>query len=570
MKSQGNQQKEFRGKLKWLMALRVMIVTLLLGTSIILQVGYGKALHSATIFSVLIASTYFLTIIYSLLINHIRQLQVFAYLQLVLDLSLLTTLIYFTGGIDSPFSPFYMITILSASVILDRRGSVLTAALAGILFGIIVDLQFFGLVPELPKSPYDGLKTLYLLFLNMVAFVTVAYLTGSLAEKLKQTRQDLEEKSIGLADLQAFHENVVRSISSGVLTTDVEGRITSLNRAAQEIIGYTTDEVKGRPWWALFMADHLKGLITRDKPLMGSFRIKLECRRKGGAPLFLGMTATALRDGDGQMNGSVWAFQDLTRIREMEEEVKRKKWLAAIGEMAAGIAHEIRNPLASISGAMQVLKRERVLDRENNHLMGIALSETDRLNSIITSFLFYARPAQLNKKQCDLHELLTETLDLLQNRGDFHARVKVHSRFAGQNFIMDVDLDQMKQVFWNLAINAVQAMPEGGKLDVTTQRVIPSRRTDQGDHTRRSWVRISFKDSGHGISEENRDKIFYPFFTTKDKGSGLGLSIVHRIIEDHGGRVHVQSQVSEGTTVSVFLPITDDSMALVQKEDARA
>jgi two-component system, NtrC family, sensor histidine kinase PilS len=569
MKSQGNQQKEFRGKLKWLMALRVMIVTLLLGTSIILQVGYGKALPSVTIFSFLIASTYFLTIIYSLLINHIRKLHGFAYLQLVLDLALLTALIYYTGGIDSPFSPFYMITILSASVILDRRGSVLTAALAGILFGIIVDLQFFGLMPGLPKSPYGGLETLYLLFLNMVAFVTVAYLTGSLAEKLKQTRKHLVEKSIGLADLQAFHENVVRSISSGVLTTDVEGRITSLNRAAQEITGYATDEVRGRPWWWLFMAEHLKTLIARDKPLMGSFRMNLECRRKGGAPLFLGMTATALRDGDGRMNGSVLAFQDLTRIREMEEEVKRKKWLAAVGEMAAGIAHEIRNPLASISGAMQVLKKEKALDQENKHLMTIALNETDRLNSIVTSFLFYARPAQLNKKQCDLHVLLSETLDLLQKSSDFRAGVKVHSRFANQKIRVDVDLDQMKQVFWNLAINAVQAMPDGGELDVTTQRVIPKRRTDQEDPTRRSWVRIGFKDSGDGISEENRDKIFYPFFTTKDKGSGLGLSIVHRIIEDHGGRIHVQSQVLAGTTVSVFLPIIDDSMALTREEELR-
>ena len=569
MRTQDNQQKEFRRKLKWLMALRVVIVTLLLGTSIIFQIGYKKELPSVTVFSSLIASTYFLTILYSLLLNRIRRLRGFAYLQLGFDLVLLTCLVYVTGGIDSPFSPFYMITILSASVILDRKGGVLTAAFAGILFGIVVDLQFFGLTPGLSKSPYAGLDTFYLLFINIVAFLTVAYLTGSLADKLKQTREHLVEKSAGLADLQAFHGNVVQSISSGVLTTDVEGRITSLNRAAQEITGYTIDEVRNRLWWQFFMADHLKMLITRDNPIKGSFRIDQECRRKDGTPLFLGMTATALRDGTGQITGGVWTFQDLTRIREMEEEVKRKKWLAAIGEMAAGIAHEIRNPLASISGAMQVLKREQTLDQENKHLMAIALSETERLNSIVTSFLFYARPAQLNKKQCDLHELLKETLALLQKGSDFRGTVKVSTRFAAKKCRVDVDIDQMRQVFWNLAINAVQAMPAEGKLDVTTQRVTPRRRTDQEDSLKQSWVRVSFKDTGCGIAQEDHDKIFYPFYTTKDKGSGLGLSIVHRIVEDHGGRIHVQSQVGEGTTVSIFLPLMDDSVALTHKEEMR-
>ena len=219
--------------------------------------------------------------------------------------------------------------------------------------------------------------------------------------------------------------------------------------------------------------------------------------------------------------------------------------------------------------AQKVLKREQTLDQENKHLMAIALSETERLNSIVTSFLFYARPAQLNKKQCDLHELLKETLALLQKGSDFCGTVKVSTRFAAKKCQVDVDIDQMRQVFWNLAINAVQAMPAEGKLDVTTQRVIPRRRTDQEDYLKQSWVRVSFKDTGCGIAREDHDKIFYPFYTTKDKGSGLGLSIVHRIVEDHGGRIHVQSQVGEGTTVSIFLPLMDDSVALTHKEEMR-
>ena len=558
MRLQGVQQEEIRTKLKWLIILRVGIVTLLLGTSLVLQIGYGKTLHPVALFSLLIAGTYFLTIVYSLLINHLHRLRGFAYLQIYLDLLFETVLIYFTGGIDSPFSPFYMITILSAGVILDRKGGVLTAALAGIVYGLVVDLQYFRLTPGLPAGPYTNLETLYLLFLSIVAFITVAYLTGSLAEKLKQTREHLAEKTAGLADLQAFHENVVQSINSGLLTMDREGRITSLNRAAREITGYSLEEVRGRPWWELFGAQELKMLGSLENPLRHSVRLDHECQKKDGTPMILGMTASPLRNSNGEVTGGVLTFADLTRIREMEEEIKRKKWLATIGEMAAGMAHEIRNPLASLSGAIQVLKRDEKLDQEARHLMKIAISETNRLNSIITSFLIYARPAPLNKKRCDLHEMLTETLDLLQNSEDYHPGVEVETHYAPERLWVQVDPDQMKQVFWNLTLNAVQAMPHGGRLNVMTQRFIRERsdRMARSDHR---WVRVAFKDTGVGIPPGDLDKIFYPFFTTKDKGSGLGLSIVHRIIEDHHGRIHVESQVGRGTVFTVFLPLEGDS-----------
>ena len=556
MMQQGAQQEEIRTKLKWLMVLRVGIVTLLLGTSLILQIGYGKTLHPTALFSLLIAGTYFLTIVYSLLINRLHHLRGFAYLQLGLDLLFETVLVYFTRGIDSPFAPFYIITVLSAGMILDRRGGILTAALAGILYGLVIDLQYFHLTPGLPAGPYTGTETLYLLFLRIVAFITVAYLIGALAERLKQTRERLVEKTAGLADLQAFHENVIRSINSGLLTIDREGRITSFNRAAEEITGYSEKEVRGHSWWELFGAQELATLGSQENPLKHPVRLDHVCQKKDGTPLILGMTASPLRGRNGEVTGGVLAFQDLTRIREMEEEIKRKKWLATIGEMAAGMAHEIRNPLASLSGAIQVLKRERPLNPEAGHLMEIALKETDRLNSIITSFLIYARPAPLNKKRCDLHEMLTETLDLLQKSKDYHPRVEVETRYVPERLWVQVDPDQMKQVFWNLAINAVQAMPDGGRLSVMTQRF--SR--DRLDLTARSdnrWVKVAFQDTGRGIPRGDLDKIFYPFFTTKDKGSGLGLSIVHRIIEDHGGRIHVGSQARTGTTFTVFLPMAE-------------
>ena len=557
MKLEKGQQEEIRDKLKWLMALRVVIVTVVLGSSIILQVGVKRPLHPTSVFYLLIAGTYLLTIGYSISIKSIRKFHRFATLQLTLDLLLETVLIYYTGGIDSPFSLIYMITILSSCVILDRKAGVQTGAVAGILFGSVVDAQYFGLLPEGPMNPYSGFETLYLLFLNIGGFIAVAYLTGSLTEKLKQTREVLMEKTTGLADLKAFHQNVLRSISSGVMTTDLKSRITSFNRAAQEITGFSQEEAVGRLWWEVLSVDDQRLRFPSVGFPEGSIRLDCNCKRKDDTTLRLGMTVSPLIDSNREVTGSVWAFQDLTRIKEMEEEVKRKKWLATIGEMAAGIAHEIRNPLASISGTMQVLKCEEGLDQDARRMMDIALIETNRLNSIVSSFLEYARPASLNRTPTDLHKILDETLALLGQTPGPMDRIEIKKRYSGENPVLNIDRDQMKQVFWNLAMNAIQAMPEGGVLEVATQRVIPRRRSDWvvDMSSDRPWVLIMFKDNGIGIDQEFRDKIFYPFFSMKDKGSGLGLSIVHRIINDHAGRIHMESQKGIGTTMSLLLPI---------------
>jgi two-component system sensor histidine kinase PilS (NtrC family) len=554
MASENGQLAELREKVKWLMVLRVVIVTLLLGTSVILQIGDDRNRHPAALFSGLIAGTYFLTILYSLLLHRVRNLRGYIYVQLFFDLLLETVLVASTGGIDSPFSPFYIITILSGGILLDRKSGILAGAVAGAFFGATVDVQYFKLISGLAPNPYSGMETLYLFFLNMVAYLTVAYLGGSLAENLRQTRERLVEKTAGLADLKAFHENVVRSISSGVMTADAQGRVTSLNRAAQEILGFTESEVVHRYWWDVLDAEDLReaieGVTVSGRPL----RLDRNARKKSGMPILLGMTVSPLLDSGGQETGAVWAFQDLTRIKEMEDEIKRKKWLATIGEMAAGIAHEIRNPLASISGAMQVINSDANLDRDSRYLMEIGLKESERLNGIITSFLHYTRPAPLNRKPGDLHRLLNETLDLLQKSPEWNDRIALVKSYSDEPFRLELDLDQMTQVFWNLGINAVQAMEAGGKLEVVTQRIVPKRLSDRMVRSDSPWIRIAFMDTGSGVPEEAKEKVFYPFFTTKDKGSGLGLCIVHRIIEDHGGRIHLDSTVGKGTTINLFLP----------------
>jgi two-component system, NtrC family, sensor histidine kinase PilS len=556
MELQRIQQEEMRAKLKWLMALRVVIVTVLLGASIVFQVGYGHIAETTLSFSYLIASTYCLTIVYSLLLNRLDRLALFAYVQISLDLLFETVLVFLTGGIESPFSPFYMITSIAASIILGRKGGSLTAAMASILFGLLVDLQFLQLLPGISVSSYSNRETLYYLFLNIVAFLTVAYLSGGLAEKLSLTREWLKEKATGLAELKAFHEHVVQSMSTGLMTTGLSGEVTSFNRAAEQIMGYRFGQVKGKPWWEIFGAADLKWLINAEKPLGEPFRFDRDCRRQNGDRLALGMTVSPLKNEEGRQIGGVWIFQDLTRIKAMEVEIENKKRLATIGEMAAGMAHEIRNPLASLSGSLQVLSKDvRIKEEESRRLMEIALKETERLNGIITAFLMYARPAPLNIKRWDINRLITDTLSLLQNSKEYRENIEIRSNLADGAIWAAVDPDQMRQVFWNLSLNACQAMPQGGRLHVTSRSVNLS---SDKDLPGTPWVEVTFSDSGLGIQKENIPKIFYPFFTTKDRGSGLGLSIVHRVIETHRGRVNVESQLGQGTRIILLLRVGED------------
>ena len=559
------EHEEIRNKLKWLMSLRVIIVTILMGASVALKVDQAAQLVSLPIVYFLIAFTYLMTILYGLMLRQIRALTVFTYCQVAVDLFLETSLVALTGGLASPFTFLYLISIISASMILYRQGGMAAASASSILYGIAGNLQYlqYDRLIQLGAEALEPRETVYSLLINLVAFFTVAILSSNLAEKLKQARKSLQEKETGLTELKAFHENIVQSISSGLLTADLEGRVTSFNRAAQEITGLSWEEVRGKKCAEIFGWRGLQEFYEDPRKINLPNRHDVETQKKDGSRLLLGVTLSSLRNEQGSVTGVVGTFQDLTKIRELEEEMKKRERLAMIGEMAAGMAHEIRNPLAALSGSMQVLRNELTLDEENQHLMEIALKETDRLNNIITEFLYYARPSPLNYKSCDLHRLLDETIHLLQNSNNYHKGVEIRTDFGKESVMAKVDPDQMKQVFWNLSINAVQAMPGGGRLTITTRvreggshsmayRLQDARWLGGNDTARHT--EIVFEDNGEGIRRETLHRIFDPFFTTKSHGSGLGLAIVHRIIEDHGGRVWAESQTGKGARFTIQLP----------------
>lgn len=553
MKANNLKDKEIQKKLKWLMILRLAMVTLFLASSIIFQIRLGKY-SEVPAFYLLVISVYLISIVYALLVTRVKNLELFAYIQIIGDLIIETFLAYITGGIESSFAFTYIITIIYASIILDKNGGYVIAGISGILFGGLADLQYYGFFEKLGPSTLSPGETFYKIFLYVVFFFIVAFLSGGLAERLRETGEILKEKDTDLAELQTFYKNVAQSMSSGLLTTDLKGHITSFNRAAEDITGYLFEEVKGRTWYDIFNLEEIKSVFSKLEMLRIPFRFEGGYARKDKIKLVLGITISSLKNESGETTGAIGIFQDLTKIKEMEDDIKKKEKLAMVGELAAGMAHEIRNPLASLSGSMQILKGESFLRGENKKLLEIALRETEKLNRIISDFLTYARPTPLNKKRCDINKLLGDTAILLRNSKEYLNKIKINTDLENGKLMAEADPNQMSQVFWNLSINAIQAMPDGGELMIISKRKARKGRGHSADSSK-NYIEIAFKDTGNGIKPELKEKIFYPFFTTKDKGSGLGLAIVHRIIDEHKGEIKVESKISEGSKFIIHLPL---------------
>lgn len=535
------------------MGFRVVVVTLLLGLSAVLQIGKSPPVLA---FYPLIACTYLVTILYALTLRYLISaalLQPFAYLQVGIDLLLETYLVAKTGGIESPFSVFYIITVTLANLILRRQGGLVAAGVSVVLFGFVTNFQLSGAFNVAPPSRLSAPATLYTFGIHSLAVVMVGLLSGALADQLKRAGQSLVEKEEGLSRLQAFHENVVHSLSSGLFTTDEAGRMTSFNRAAQDITLFSLDTVKNRPWWEVFNWEQTNLFDADTSTVMTPYRFEGEGRRADDTRMIIGMTLAPLTE-NGVRTGLVGIFQDLTQIRDLEEQMRRREWLATLGEMSAGMAHEIRNPLAALAGSMQILQKDVQLDESNRHLMDIAIRETSRLDAIITEFLLYARPPALNLKEYDVNVVLADTLDLIRHEAQSHMNIVIVTYPGPGVMTAQVDPDQIKQVFWNLATNAFEAMSLGGQLTISTGR----RRVGSGERSG-EVIEVLFQDTGEGIQKDVLDKIFLPFFTTKKRGSGLGLAAVHRIVDLHGGWIRVESQEGKGSQFSVCLPVSADA-----------
>ncbi len=315
------------------MGWRVVLVTLLLGLSLAFEVTKGERVET---FYALIIFTYAVTILYAFLFRRLAAPQVlvqFAWAQIAVDFLLETILIARTGGIGSPFAVLYVISVTVASLVPRRRVGLLTASLCIILFGIVTNVQLYGLAGAwgwLPRANLSAAETLHAFGVYGLAFLVVGFLSGALADQLRLADQSIREKEQGMSRLQAFHENIVRSISSGVFTTDEKATITSFNPAAQEATGYSLEQVQGRPWREVFDWHPSQQDADRVQDVSANMRFEVECKQAGGNRLVLGMTLSPLQE-QGKKNGLVGVFKDLTQIRDLEEEMHRKEWLASFG-----------------------------------------------------------------------------------------------------------------------------------------------------------------------------------------------------------------------------------------------
>lgn len=541
------------------MFLRVVFVSLLLGASVFIQMKETKADFGSiqTYYYLLIAFIYFTTFIYAILLKRLKNLTALAYAQLILDTVVVTAIVYTTGGIDSIFSFLYVLTIISGSIILYRKGGMITASSCSILYGLLLDLHYYGLIRPLGgrvdyAADYQSSYIFYLIVVNIAAFYLVAFLSSYPSELARKSRVELKERQADIVKLEALNERIIRSITSGLITLDGQGSIILFNPAAEEIFGVRAGEAIGKDWktlmpWLTGPMENGVGYLPRRRGRAQNF-IDVPFEREDGRKLFLRCSVSPLSHPDGGQGGQILFFQDLTELKRIEEEMKRVEGLALIGQLAAAIAHEIRNPMASISGSIQMLKESLDMDDVRNKLMDIVLREINRLNNLVSDFLVFSRPKPAAIQTFDLNQLVMDSIELFRNSKKWTERIRLETGFRG-SLRIDSDPEQLRQILWNLFLNATDSMAGGGTLYIRTDKI----QSVDVYGTSKEMARIVIRDTGNGFSKKALQHLFTPFFTTKEGGSGLGLATVKRIAEGLKGKVTGQNHPDGGAEVSVFL-----------------
>ncbi len=536
-------------RLRWLIATRAVMGTLLLGGATVVELT-EPGRFPVDPFFLLIAFTYALTFVSALALRIVERHRWVIDVQLACDAAIVSAFVYVTGGITSVFSSLYVVPIVAGSLIQNRRGGLLVASISSAMFVSLVVVQFLAADARLPESWAPQIGALptrsvaqYVVALNLFGYFSVAVLSGVMAENARNAGVQLERASSEIADLQALNQHVIDSLPSGLLTTDTSQRVVTFNHAAETICGlsfqlaahrHLVDVLQMPPRVVEELNDGLRKGAAR--------RLEFRHRRPDGKEIDIGLTATHLESPGGRV-GYLITFQDLTDIKRLERDVRMQQRLAAVGEMAAGIAHEIRNPLASMSGSIQILRQELPLSAEQEQLMDIVLRESERLNNTIRSFLAYARPQKFAVTRFDVRRVLQDTALLLRNSAEVSDAHTVELDVKGEPLWYEADEGQIKQIVWNLATNGVRAMPSGGRLRLAAGY----------DDASRSVV-IKVQDEGIGIPAEEIEGLFQPFHGSFAKGSGLGLAIVHRIVTGYQGEIQVSSRRGAGTLVSVRLP----------------
>ena len=533
------------------MFLRVVFTTVLLGSTIVFQLSDRHSLITPPLLLIyfLIGFVYLVTFTYIVIYKRWGAGIKLAYAQICLDTFIVTLLIYVTGGASSAFSFLYLIVTVYASILLYKKDSFVMAALCSLQYAALLSLEYYGVLQPVyvagaVQQDLEATFIAYRVSATTIACFLVAFLSSHLAQLTVITENELKAKQKDLQKLEAFNASIVQSMDSGLLTLDVNGAITSFNSAAESITGFDRGEVIGKTLGAVFPEAAQYYVASIESPPRKPYRQDINFTKKDGTDGYLGFSLSSLKAPDGTAIGHLLIFQDLTALKIMESHIKRVEMLAAVGEMAAGMAHEIKNPLTSMTGSIQMLEKEVTPTKVTAKLMNIVLREADRLNGLINDFLLFARPSSGKANPVDLAAMLGETLDLFEADAACRDRILV-TRNLTPGIWTRMDLKHMRQILWNLLRNAAQAIDHRGEIDVTLS-------AENG----RAQVMIS--DNGRGMSEDTQRNIFDPFFTTRSQGTGLGLSIVHRLLESYGGQIEVKSRQGRGTSFTLHLAKIED------------
>ena len=544
-------ERTLRQRLAAHIAVRLVVATVLLGSALVVQLRDPGA-WTVNPFFFLIAVTFTVSLGFIGSLRFVDRWPWLTDLHFAVDALVISAAVMLSGGIQSLFTILYMLPIVAAASVQFRRGGMQLATLSTILFIGVVLLQYLYAADQLampfslPPAALPAVSVAeFTVALNTFGFFAVALLSGSLAERARTGEAQLVQATEEIADLQAFNQYVLDNLLSGLATADAGNRLVTFNRSAMIITGRAGALPIGEPAGdVLQLPSAFASTISQDLARVRSRRTDYQFRRPDGQLIDLGVSVAALPLPDGT-RGHLYTFQDVTDVKRFEQHARLQQRLAAVGEMAAGIAHEIRNPLASMSGSMQMLKQELPLSTDQAQLMDIVLRESERLNQTIKSFLAYARPQRFQVQQIDLRTMIQETAMLLRNSTEVEDRHTIDVRLPDHQVLVDADEGQVRQIVWNLATNGLRAMPESGSLTLSA--------LDELAGEQRTSV-LLIEDEGVGIAAEDVDAIFQPFRGSFGKGTGLGLAIVHRIVTDYGGHIDVRSRPGRGTAFRVTFP----------------
>ena len=493
-----------------------------------------------------LALAFLSTAVSAALMGHVRRPQRFGAVQLAVDVGVVTGLVHFSGGGASLFGFLYLPITVFGAVLFDRRGAYGSALFSSVAYAAALAWPGEGAPAEADFALWCA---------HSAALLVVALLASTLAREVRIAGERLDASRARLRALASLHERTLECLTSGLLTLDALQRVTFFNPEAERIIGRSAEQVLGQPLDAVLPG---ASALARDaEAASGRMRTRLQVPGPGGEPRHLGIAVSILRGEAGAEAGHVVIFQDVSAVVRMEQELRRRERLAGVGELAASIAHEIRNPLATISGSVELLRPlSGVAAPERERLMDIVLREIERLDALIRDFLQYARPVQPKLVAVALPPLLDEVARMLAAALPAEVRLEVEADASASAL---ADATQLRQVLWNLVRNAFEALEGPGVVRIVASCVAEAPQGDDEGGRKRSaggagTVEIVVADTGRGIPLADLERIFDPFYTTKADGTGLGLPTVHRIVESHGGALQVESQPGVGTRFRVRLP----------------